>query len=347
FANYWLSSPSVIISPVESEQSHLIPVALDNLSPHHFAVFLFGCHVVRLLSRACAFPSVMLLLARMVPVSHCDNLLAYCHKDFYYDASNQILYIQEKNVQNVGQFVSVLLHSMAFITSGSKSSEFMKAFHLAISAVSMELFHYSFSEDQKKGLETERPQEAFGTFVEDFFSAKIPPETHFSPNLLMERLQVYKYFKLEHLLQELKPTLKERHVDGLGPAGQKTQLPVLSVEQELNRLEEVYQQLSSEFSQTPNRHNPPETIQPTTFQKQHLTLEPQSCALDQRLKEIRDRLLSSSQGVSPDDDFQTPHEHKADAVGEAEKHKTVTGQSSNKKKQSKHVENNEEQKVNT
>ncbi|KAL0174392.1 hypothetical protein M9458_030360, partial [Cirrhinus mrigala] len=106
-----------IISSAESEPSHLIPVALDNLSPQHFAVFLFGCHVVRLLSRACSFPPVMLLLARTVPVSHCNNLLAYCHKDFYYDTANQILYILEKKLQNAGQFISILLHSMAYITS--------------------------------------------------------------------------------------------------------------------------------------------------------------------------------------------------------------------------------------
>jgi len=30
------------------------------------------------------------------------------------------------------------------------------------------------------------------------------------------RLQEYKYFKLEQLLQELKPTLKDRHGDGEG-----------------------------------------------------------------------------------------------------------------------------------
>lgn len=84
--------------------------------------------------------------------------------------------------------------------------------------------------------------EAFGTLVEDFFSVKIPTETHFTDHLLAERLvsnarsvfdkvctktltlrtltsidfrlQVYKYFKLEQLLQELKPTLKDRHGDG-------------------------------------------------------------------------------------------------------------------------------------
>lgn len=106
------------MSPVESEMKHLTPVALDNLSPQHFAVFLFGCHIVRLLHRAYAFPPVMLLLAKTVPVSHCDNLLAYCNKDFYYDTANQILYVLESRLQNAGQFISVILHTMAYITSG-------------------------------------------------------------------------------------------------------------------------------------------------------------------------------------------------------------------------------------
>ncbi|KAI4904543.1 hypothetical protein NFI96_029611 [Prochilodus magdalenae] len=105
---------------VERQPTHLIPVALDNLSPRSFAVFLYGCHVVRLLNRASSFPAVMLLLAKALPVTHTDSLLAYCNKQFYYDTSNQILYILESELQNAGQFISILLHSMAYISSGTE-----------------------------------------------------------------------------------------------------------------------------------------------------------------------------------------------------------------------------------
>ncbi|XP_059369693.1 uncharacterized protein LOC132107607 [Carassius carassius] len=352
----------VIISPAEGEPSHLIPVALDSLSPQHFAVFLFGCHVVRLLSRACSFPSVGLLLARTVPVSHCDNLLAYCHKDFYYDTANQILYILEKKLQNAGQFISIILHSMAFITAGSKSLEFIKAFHLAVSALSMQLFHHSFTEDQRKGkMDEENTTEAFGTLVEDFFSVEIPTEMHFTEHLLAERLQVYKYFKLEQLLQELKPTLRDRHGDGRGQTGLKTQVPAQCMEREINRLDEVYQQLSSELHRATHIRSPPEKKEPRfdkPLQEQQVMLELQKCTVDQRLKQMRDRFskLSSSQRASPNEDRpahstvlaqednQTPSKCKPDSGGE-EKQTPAAGQSRNKKKQREHMDKDEEKGV--
>ncbi|XP_058655214.1 SCO-spondin isoform X4 [Onychostoma macrolepis] len=348
----------VIISPAEGEPSHLIPVALDSLSPQHFTVFLFGCHIVRLLSRACSFPPVMLLLAGTVPVSHCDNLLAYCHKDFYYDTANQILYILEKKLQNAGQFISILLHSMAYITSGSKPLEFIKAFHLAISELSMQLFHHSFTEDQRKGkMNEENTPEAFGTLVEDFFSVKIPTETHFTEHLLAERLQVYKYFKLEQLLQELKPTRKDRHGYGRGQSGLKTQVPVLCMEREINRLDEVYQQLSSELHRETLIRSPPEKKEPRfdkPLQEKQVMLELQKCTVDQRLKEMRDRLsklsLSPNENrpahgtVLAQEDSQTPSKRKPDSGG-AEKQTPAAGQSSKKKKQSKHMDKDEEKGV--
>lgn len=61
----------------------------------------------------------MLLLAKALPVTCTDSLLAFCNKEFYYDTSNQILYILESKLQNAGQFVSVLLYSMASISSGA------------------------------------------------------------------------------------------------------------------------------------------------------------------------------------------------------------------------------------
>lgn len=113
-------SPSAV--PADPEElaaaAQLLPVALDNLSPGHFAVFLFGCHIVQLLNRVCSFPPVMLLLAKALPVTNTNPLLDYCNKEFYYDTSNQILYILESKLQNAGQFISLILHSMAYISSG-------------------------------------------------------------------------------------------------------------------------------------------------------------------------------------------------------------------------------------
>lgn len=64
----------------------------------------------------------MLLLAKALPVTQVDSLLASCNKEFYYDASNQILYILESKLQNPGWFISILLHSMAYISAGTQES---------------------------------------------------------------------------------------------------------------------------------------------------------------------------------------------------------------------------------
>lgn len=102
------------------ENCGLIPTALDSLSPQHSAVFLFGCQVMRLLSNCPLFPPVLLLLAKSVPVSSLNEvLLTHCSKDFYFDETNQILYLSEEKLQHVGHFISTVLQSMAYIAAGN------------------------------------------------------------------------------------------------------------------------------------------------------------------------------------------------------------------------------------
>ncbi|KAL7831753.1 hypothetical protein AOLI_G00293010 [Acnodon oligacanthus] len=287
----------------EGQPAHLIPVALDNLSPRSFAVFLFGCHVVRLLNRAGSFPAVMLLLAKALPVTCTDSLLAYCNKEFYYDASNQILYILESKLQNAGEFVSIVLHSMAYISSatkppGSAPQAFIKALHLAISALSMQLFHLSFTQEQQKGkVDEESSQLAFGTLVDDFLSVKVPTETHFSQTLLSERLQRYKYFKLEQLLQELKPPPANKATESSGQNTLKMPVQMLCVEQEIEHLNEVYQQLSSQLHRKTHTHSSLEQSQAQLnkgLQEQVVMVKLQQQTVEQRLKEMRERLSKFS-----------------------------------------------------
>ncbi len=118
--------PSVLAatehSVLENNDCQLIPTALDNLSPQHSAVFLFGCQVMQLLADCPLFPSVLLLLAKSIPVpssSSNETLLAHCSRDFYFDATNQILYLSEAKLQHVGHFIATILQSMAHIASGN------------------------------------------------------------------------------------------------------------------------------------------------------------------------------------------------------------------------------------
>ena len=122
---YFLSVLTVLgHSAQENHDVQLIPTALDKLSPQHSAIFLFGCQVMQLLANCPLFPSVLLLLAKSIPVSSSssnEGLLAHCLGDFYFDATNQILYLSEAKLQHVGHFIATILQSMAHIASGNQN----------------------------------------------------------------------------------------------------------------------------------------------------------------------------------------------------------------------------------
>ncbi|KAF6736840.1 hypothetical protein FQA47_014055 [Oryzias melastigma] len=108
---------------------------------------LFQRVVMQLLSNSPRFPSVLLLLAKSIPSSSSasdESLLAHCSEDYYFDASNQILYLSEAKLQHVGHFIAVILQSMAHIAAGSMPQRFMQALDEAISALSLQLFNLSF-----------------------------------------------------------------------------------------------------------------------------------------------------------------------------------------------------------
>ncbi|KAF3692794.1 Sushi, von Willebrand factor type A, EGF and pentraxin domain-containing protein 1 [Channa argus] len=64
--------------------------------------------------------------------------------DFYFDVTNQILYVSEAKIQHVGHFIAIILQSMAYIASASKPQSFVQALHEAISSLSLQLFSLSF-----------------------------------------------------------------------------------------------------------------------------------------------------------------------------------------------------------
>lgn len=77
---------------------------------------------MRLLENCPLFPSVLLLIAKSLPVSASPSneaAQAHCSGDFYFDATNQILYLSEAKLQHVGHFIAIILQSMAHIVSGN------------------------------------------------------------------------------------------------------------------------------------------------------------------------------------------------------------------------------------
>ncbi|KAF7667132.1 hypothetical protein LDENG_00078000 [Lucifuga dentata] len=228
----------------ENHVVQLIPTALDNLSPQHSAVFLFGCQVMQLLGTCSMFPSILLLMARSIPVSSSSSngsLLAHCSRDFYFDKINQILYLSEAKLQHVGQFIATILQSMAHIASGSKPQNFMLALHQAISVLSLHLFNVSFKWNTAKS--TPNASEGLHrALVEDFLNIRIPTEEHFTEHLLASRLEKYKYFKLEQLICDLKQSSVHQTEKGLSPKG--TPIQMSCIEEQIDRMNESFLQLS-------------------------------------------------------------------------------------------------------
>ncbi|XP_029700281.1 zonadhesin [Takifugu rubripes] len=231
----------------DSNNGSLIPTPLDRLSPQHSAVFLFGCQMMQLLATCPLFPSVLLLPAKSLPVSSnlCDGaLLASCSGDFHFDAINQILYLSEAQLGHVGHFLATILQSMAYITSGSEPQRFVHALREAISVVALQLFNLSF---KRSGAECDISQGQHGSLVKEFLNIKAPTEEQFTDCLLASRLQKYNCFQLEQLITDLKQQLPEDSDRGLPPRG--TPMQVTIVEEEIDRLNESFLQLSMQLQQ--------------------------------------------------------------------------------------------------
>ncbi|XP_051252661.1 uncharacterized protein LOC127361792 [Dicentrarchus labrax] len=248
-SNHHLHHATTEHSIQDNNDGQLIPTALDNLSPQHSAVFLFGCQVMQLLANCPLFPSVLLLLAKSIPGSPSSSneaLLAQCSRDFYFDAANQILYLSEEKLQHVGHFIATLLESMAHIASGSKPQSFMQALHEAISALSLQLFNFSFKWSTTES-KFDASEEQHGALVDEFLNIRVPTETQFTEHLLACRLEKYKYFKLEQLIATLKQSSAEDKDTGLPPKG--TPMQMSCIEEEIDSMNESFLQLSVQLQE--------------------------------------------------------------------------------------------------
>ncbi|XP_062275615.1 uncharacterized protein si:ch211-286b4.4 [Scomber scombrus] len=136
---------------------------------------------------------------------------------------------------------------MAHIASGSKPHRFMQALHEAISALSLQLFNFSFKWIASESkLDASKGQQA--ALVEEFLNIKISTEAQFTEHLLASRLEKYKYFKLEQLILNLKPSSTEDTEKGLPPKG--TPMQMSRIEEEIDRMNESFLQLSVQLQKS-------------------------------------------------------------------------------------------------
>jgi hypothetical protein len=95
----------------------LLPLDLNKVNSRTFVIYKFGCFVIDLVAAHCDHSPLTLLLAEKIPPN--DQLPKNAYRNsFYFDAVNRILYIREARLDSVGQFITVLVHTLAHIKSG-------------------------------------------------------------------------------------------------------------------------------------------------------------------------------------------------------------------------------------
>ena len=86
-------------------------------------MYKFGCFVSELVAAHCQHVPITILLADKITPN--TNLGRNPFRNsFYYDANNHILYIRTARLESVGEFIVVLVHTLAHIKSGEISSLF-------------------------------------------------------------------------------------------------------------------------------------------------------------------------------------------------------------------------------
>lgn len=104
----------------------LKPADINQISPAQFVIYRFGVFVTRLLHETIGTPEVSLLLASNLPPNN------YEHNAFrnsvFYEHAKKILFVRRERMDSIGEFVVVILHSLAHIKTGDltcSSQEFM------------------------------------------------------------------------------------------------------------------------------------------------------------------------------------------------------------------------------
>jgi hypothetical protein len=100
-----------------TNDTELCPVDLNKLNPRSFIVYKFGSFITDLVTGHCQHMPVTLLLADKIPPNTELAHNAY-RNSFQYDANNHILYMRTARLDSVGEFVLVLVHTLAHIKSG-------------------------------------------------------------------------------------------------------------------------------------------------------------------------------------------------------------------------------------
>lgn len=211
-----------------SSDETLVPVDLNKIPSRAFVVYKFGCFIVDLLTVHCQHTPVTLLLADKLPPNPQLARNAY-RNSFYFDSNNQILYMRKERLENVGEFVLVLIHCLAHLKAQNLRDDtepsFVKEFHRGLAIVCDDLF---FARYRRSCVPTTSQNDDLGKVAEllesnikgtedssvhsdvvgDLLDVKLlrgssKDGVHFSRDGLVERLSKYSNFALSNKIQDL------------------------------------------------------------------------------------------------------------------------------------------------
>ena len=210
-----------------SSDETLVPVDLNKIPARTFVVYKFGCFIVDLLTIHCQHVPVTLLLADKLPPNPQLPGNAY-RNSFYFDSNNQILYMRKERLENVGEFVLVLIHCLAHLKSQDLRDDtepsFVKEFHRGLAVVCDDLFFARYRRSSSpvsqnddlqnigelldSNLQRSQDTSARNDVVGDLLDVKLlrgssKDGVHFSRDGLAERLSKYSNFALSNKIQDL------------------------------------------------------------------------------------------------------------------------------------------------
>ena len=209
------------------------PVDLNSIPVRAFVVYKFGVFIINLLCRNRKYPSVHLLLADKIPPNKSLVRNAY-RNSFRFESHNRILYIRLCRLDNVGEFVVVLVHTLAHIKTDTLSDDmdplFIKEFYRSLSICCSDFFFSRHNSESALAATSDEPllnvlEEIFervhtasekSNALDDVIDTRILMDTtsdgdEFSHENIMARLDEYQDFmqlsKLKDYLGEVEENI--------------------------------------------------------------------------------------------------------------------------------------------
>eukprot|EP00111_Clytia_hemisphaerica_P004694 TCONS_00013482-protein len=229
-----------------SSDEKLSPVDLDELNAREFVIYKFSCFIRDLLGVHCFHKPVHILLADKLPPNSTLSHNAY-RNSFYYDPNNRLLYLRRDRLENVGEFILVLVHTLCHTHVDDMRSDsdpkFVKEFYKALSVVCSDLFlsryrrsnamneaFVNFTDDQnmsvqdagKRVLETvfgdTHDEMERSNVVNDLLDTKLVRNKHntsqkFDRDVMFKRLRKYTDFIVSNKLRNFLGDVEEKLTD--------------------------------------------------------------------------------------------------------------------------------------